>query len=322
MANTAKQRRVVPVRIILLVVLLVIIAAVAAGFLFWGLPHGGTETVALPSMGNDGGNLANGGMVLEIDGNVYLTDAGGQIVQVTAGQASGTAVGDLKGDYLNSDGASLWYVDRDTGALMKSDLDGSNPTAVVSGRVTRPMLVDDYVYFIDADSNYALSRVSTADGSAVELLSAARVLQYTVVGEKIFYRDLNATDTGSFMNLDGSDAMDVGIRVGQVIFSHGGRLYHSNPDRDGAIDYYELGSNGSYYGPTALDTGTVTCAVADDEAIYYTRAQDGHLCRLRLNGGSEEELTEYPVYGLQSVEEYIYYWDVTNAGMCGAIAKN
>lgn len=329
MANTVKNSRVVPVRIIVMVAVLVLVVIVAgASFL---LKRGGSDqSVPLMRMGNHGGNLAEGGAAVEAKGSVYLSDAHSQeIISVTPGKTSGTSLG-VCGRYLNTDGTNLWYVDAATGYLMKTDLKGASPEVVVAKRVSKLMLAEDYLYYVDVDSNYALSRIALAAGSAPELLSSARVQQYAVVGSKIFYRDLNGADCACYMNLDGSDARALtSMRFGQKLFGQGNRVYFTNPDRDGAIDYLELRSDGYFYGPASnaadsaafLDTGTITAALEDGARLYYVKASDGCLYRRDLDTAAEEKLCNDPVYGIQDAGGYIYVQSVTAGGEYTAIAK-
>ena len=330
MANTVKSKKVVPVRIIVLAAVLAVVVIIGAVTLFLGRDKP-TQAVPLLATGNRGGNLAGGGAAVEANGSVYLADAvSGEILKVTPGQIGGTPIG-ASGRYLNTDGASLWYADRATGQLMKIDLNGGSPAVVVASRVSRPLLAGDYIYYIDVDSNCALSRIAVADGSAPELLSAARVQQFAIVGRKIFYWDLNGADCASYMNLDGSAAKELSsIRFGQVLFGQDNRLYYANADRDGAIDYLELASDNVFYGPASnaadnaavVDTGTITAAVADGSHIYYVKAADGCLYRRGLTAAAaEERLTDFPVFGIQDAGGYIYVQSVADGGAFSAVAK-
>lgn len=331
MANTIPNKKVTPrkqamlLRLALIVVLLVVVILVALSML--GGKDGGNGKLSLPPAGNRGDNLANGGTVMVNGNDVYLSDPViHQICIVPAGQTTGSPVGDLKGQYMNTDGTSLWYVSQDTGELMKAGLDGSNPTVVVPKKVTRVVLSGDYLYYVDTESDYALSRIATADGSAPELLSGARVLQYAVVGGRIFYRDLNAADDCNYMALDGTDPRILSIRIGQTMFSQDGRMYFANPARNGAISYTQMKADGGFLSPVDLDTGTVTCAAADDTAVYYVKAQDGLLYKLPFAKGDtvpmEERLTDIPVYGLQIAGGNIYYQSVADGGTFGVVAKS
>lgn len=333
MANTDKNKKVVPVRIIVLgaVAAVVVIAMVASMLMGNDAPQ---TSIVMLSAGNRGGNIANGGTAVESNGTVFLSDAvTGEIMKVQAGQTTGTSLG-VKGRYLNTDGTNLWYVDQDTGLLMKTDLNGSAPAQVLSGRVDRPQLAGDYIYYIDVDSNYALSRISTAANEPAELLSDARVMQFAIVGQKIFYRNLNGADCASYMNLDGSGATEIqSIRFGQMLFGQGRRLYYTNEDRGGAIDFYELGDDNQYHGPASngaaaaiVDTGTITCAAADNSTLYYVKASDGCLYKRSLALTNpptlqEDRLTDYPVYGVQEAGGYIYVQSIPDGGQFKAIAK-
>lgn len=326
MANTVPNRKIITRQKILLGALLLVIAIAAVTAVLVLTGGGGKDGPWLPTIGNGGGNLANGGTLLAVDGKVYLTAGDGSLIQTEPGKTEGSALGELKGCYLNSDGNTLWYVDANTGALMRSDLSGANPTAIVEGKITRLTRCEDYLYFVDADSDYALSRVSIADPSAVEPLSAARVMQFTCVGDRIYYIDLNNSDALCFIPLTGGEATQANERVGQVLFGQGNRLFISNPEREGALDCHVLLSDGVYGAVQALDTGTVTCAVADDKAVYYTKAVDGKLYALDLTPAkdgtrTERQLTDFPVYGLQDAGDYIYYQTVADGGQWGAVAK-
>lgn len=339
MANTAKKKKVAPIRIVLVILLVIVLVLVVVVKLSpsWDKSE---SAVIFMSGGNRGGNLANGGTVLEAGGHIYLSDpVSGQIMKTEPGNTTGAPLGDLRGRYLNSDGVGLWYVDQDTEKLMKTDLNGAAPTEFLPVRVSQPTLMGEYIYFIDVDNHHLLCRVKKDGSSSVEILDArARVQQFAILGEQIFYTNLNSDGNASYISLDGSLYTDANqLYMGQVVFTQGSRLYFTNQQRDGALDSYELFEDGSYSAmastlagsvfEASVNTGSISCAVADDKHIYYVKATDGCLYRRGVQASSaadiiEEKLTDFPVYGLQDTQNHVYYRSVVENGAYYTYAKS
>ena len=331
MANTGeitiKKKGLDPRKIAAIAALAVVVIAVALSFLP-GLLKPKVEVSAGPAMGNSQGNLGNGGTLVLSGKDVYLSDPTqeGRIVKCALGSAAGTPVGDLKGSFLNVDGGTLYFVDGETGRLMSAKLDGSNVQVALDRRVTSLKLSDGFLYYLDVDNGSTLCRMAVQDipSGKTTLLGDARVMQYAFLGDRVFMQDLNQDSQGIYMNPDGSDPRTLqDLRIGPVLFSQGRRLFFSNPDEDGALDFIWLNDENKFTYPAPLNTDILLYAVADDDYLYYVKAEDGLMYALRYSaaGGVPQAMTQTPVYGLQIAGDYIYYNETLNEGAVGCVQR-
>ncbi len=117
-----------------------------------------------------------------------------------------------------------------------------------NGNVYNPVAVGDYVYFMDLDQNYRLSRYSLIDGS-VTVLTKERVDLFNIYDSIVYYQTNTTSPALMRMNLDGSNPeivaygiyTDINITSQYVYFTEFG---------DSAVPVYKT----STYGPVNVTT--------------------------------------------------------------------
>ena len=327
MANTNKHVKVhnnITVWIVLILLLLIIVPLMLMKIL--SSPADSTAKLTYqPDMGNRQANLSNGGMAVEAGDKVYYSDptAGGQIYRTKAGATGGEAVQGAVGSSLNADKEYLYYIDGQTGRPMKLPLAGGEAAVIADRKVTKLMLADEYLYYIDLDGGSTLNRMHKSGEKEPDLLGNARLMQYAFASGRIFYHDLNSSGASYYMMPNGASPVELPVSMEQTIFTDGSRLFYTEGSRDGAISYIELGKDGQLYGPYTMETGVALCAVADGEYLYYVRAEDGCMYRQSIQGeAGAVKMTDIPVYGLQVIGEYIYYNSLLDKGSVGCVKKD
>ena len=308
-------------RIVLIVVLVLVLVAVAYSLF---RPKPAPELPPVPT-GNLEANVANGGTAVFSGDEVLISDpVQSQILKVTPGETTGTPVNGALGRYLNVDGDTLYYADAQTKYLMKTMLNGSTAQTLLEKPVSRILLYDGYLYYLDMENNCTLCRLSLDADAQPELLSDARVQQFAIYRGDLFYQDLNQDNSAFVMNLDGSNVTPLPLRFGALLFCVGDRLFYSDPDQNGAMCCLQIeikDGESVYKKPVTLNTGVVSGAVADDSGLYYINALDGLLYRLSYTDANAqpEALTNLSVCGLQLAGGYVYYGSVTEENVLSCV---
>lgn len=95
-------------------------------------------------------------------------------------------------------------------SIHSMNLDGTSDTVVCDGNFTALTIQGDYLYFMDANANYALKRVST-EGGSVETLVSDRLATYNVSedGSTIYCQIDNGTNNGLYALDVNSSSLDL-----------------------------------------------------------------------------------------------------------------
>ena len=109
---------------------------------------------------------------------------------------------DSKKIYYSSSGSDDHFVH----AL---DIDTGNESLFMEGNTYMAQTVDGYLYYIDLDNGYALTRVNLADQKK-EVISDDKCIFYNVYGNVVYYQAENGDDHGCYrINIDGSDRTEI-----------------------------------------------------------------------------------------------------------------
>lgn len=96
-------------------------------------------------------------------------------------------------------GDTIYYAGVTSDHNIHSLTAGSSSSALVlEGNCWMPIVDDDYIYYMDCDANYRLTRVSRSNNST-EVLTDEGISYYNLYGNYIFYQTINETDPGLYL---------------------------------------------------------------------------------------------------------------------------
>lgn len=91
-------------------------------------------------------------------------------------------------------------------ALYSLDIETDKIDSVFHGNIWNPIVQGDYVYYMDIDNNYRLSRYSLTE-NFIEVLTSDRIDTYNVYDDRIYYQKNHSSEPAlKRMFLDGSNA--------------------------------------------------------------------------------------------------------------------
>jgi len=126
--------------------------------------------------------------------------------------------------------------------LYSLDTSNDNISEVWAGNLWNPIVIDDYVYYMDIAHNYRLCRYSMSQ-NVIEVLTEDRIDFFNIGSGKIFYQRSSKTDPGLIrMNLDGSNNELIAEGIFSEINMTSQYVYYHNFGSD--VPMYHTAING------------------------------------------------------------------------------
>ncbi len=253
--------------------------------------------------GNQVGNLLNKtkGTVTFSAAYDYFSILGDGIYRFEPNNETNAKVrnGKLNAKYLNVLGDYIYYVDADTGKLMRSNNIGGNDTEIADN-IAFAYLYSDKLYFIGTDNTAGY--ITTKDFKKTVLYSAPSYKKLNFVGislSRIFFTEYEeTTNEYKYITVSLTDKSDkqffMDETVGDSIINlqlEGGYFY-----------YYQKQDNGFFnlirqkFGSEKTVVLLEGCSLTDYPVIYanrlyYTQLTDGYVLARELNMNSMESKT-------------------------------
>lgn len=188
----------------------------------------------------------------------------------------------VQGKSLVENGKYIYYARKDQDAgLYKLNSKSKEKMKLDDGIVTNLCVVDDWIYYtVNMSEDYPpkteLYKMKT-DGTAKEkIIDGYWILSYYLIGDDIFYVD-----------------QETNIAQG-----YEGRRYITNK-----IFKTDINGTDKYL----INDENLADVHLDDKWIYYRKAENGHLHKMKLDGTSDTELTKKVSLNMTLKDEWIYY---------------
>ena len=260
-----------------------------------------------PPVGNTNTNLANHGMVVEYEGDVYYNNNG---LMRLSDQEQIAAVNT---SYLNIVGDKIYYSNLDDARKIYSmNLDGSDNKALNDLRATYVTVVGDKIFFVatfDVEGRGIYSM--NLDGSDCQMIfeGEATCLQY--YKNKIYFLNIDDGYSTYSMNLDGSDLKQEIAESGIYINVVDDTIYYC---KTAGVYKWKMGEQ---YVTKLTDQAASYLNVSGDYIYFsfynlYVNAENGKqgIFRMTTDGEDITQIAGLAAVGLCVVDDKIYFQDV------------
>lgn len=234
----------------------------------------GCSFTSSQSLGNTNGNLANFGYKVKVSDGIVFANSRDHM-RIYRSKSDGSLVSKLSdrgGVYLNT--------------------------------------LDEWVYFMSLDDDYAIVRVKS-DGSGEQIVSSNAVFPYggmIIINGWIYY--VNADDGNRIykMTADGSiNEMFIDVSARRINGSDQGLVYIEVSEVENTLVVADLKS--AEQSVLAQDVGEL--AVVFDDWVYFNKKSDANkLYRVSLDGSSESKVNDIRVYALNENNGRLYFSDL------------
>ncbi|MBV1709549.1 MAG: DUF5050 domain-containing protein [Erysipelothrix sp.] len=199
---------------------------------------------------------------------------------------------------------------RDHMRIYRSKSDGSLVSKLSDRGGVYLNVLDEWVYFMSLDDDYAIVRVKS-DGSAEQVVSSNAVFPYggmIIINGWIYY--VNADDGNRIykMTADGSiNEMFIDVSARRINGSEQGLVYIEVSDVENTLVVADLKS--AERKVLVQDVGEL--AVVFDDWVYFNKKSDANkLYRVSLDGSNESKVNDIRVYALNENNGRLYFSDL------------
>ncbi len=215
-----------------------------------------------------------------------------------------------------TDGKKLYYSEPlDGDALYSADMDGANKVKLYEGKVRYINVVGDYLYFCDLNRSYNICRVKK-DGSEAAIVLNIMATELNVLGDRMFYINWMESSKIYSTKIDGTDSKALNTAMSMNLNVCGAWIYYINQDDESTIHRIRLDGTGEI---GRLNDGNAMYINGYDQWVYYINwADNGKIYRTTVDGmGAIEKINDQRSGYLNVTNDSIYYvnW-VENGKLC------
>lgn len=238
------------------------------------------EDVPVGYLGNTAGNLNNGGYFCEADGKVYFSNFydGGTLYSMNADESDIQKLSKQAVQFLNITGSHLYYYQCD-------NLNGSDLGSVINST--------------------GLYRCTT-DGKNIKCLKRGAFNTPLVNGNQIYYLYYDKAQGYALyrMATDGTGETQVTDYIANPACSYQNYIYFNGTEEDHNL--YQLDVNTDQI--TRIWNGSMWNPVYSGGYIYYMDlSSDYRICRLNLNSGEAEIVTNKRADFFNVSDDYVFF---------------
>ena len=274
-----------------------------------------------PVNGNIAGNLYNGGLFCEANGNLYFANPNDDfclyVMPLVGGEAKKLC--DDTVTFINADEHYVYYArnNRDNNTdfsflnwsnngLCRLDLKTNKVKILDTDPSMYVALSGNYLYYLhyDTDNATTMYRIKI-DGTGKEMVENEPFYTCNMVGNKLYYNGLsrngniysmNTETTSTALVYEGSCWMPIVVN---------GIAYYLDVSNNYCLTRTDLTTKET----RPLTDERVDCFNINGEYIYYARNEEPALCRMRIDGSSQEVVKEGIYTDIQMTTQYVYFRD-------------
>ncbi|WP_408071529.1 DUF5050 domain-containing protein [Butyrivibrio sp. JL13D10] len=243
------------------------------------------------AIGNNAGNLYNGGLVLEMDGKVYFSNPldSGALYSMNPDETDLKNLTMMAVRNLVGHGKYVYYYMDTTESNASSDLKGL-------GRVS---------------TFYGLYRSQT-NGDKQKLLDREMISSIQLVGSNLYYTVTTGSKTGlNKIRIDGEKQDTVTSELIDPSCAANSKIYYSGVDLDHDLHMMDTLSENA---ASIVLSGNIWQPIIQGDYVYYIDAAHHYrLCRANLVSGSNEVLTNSRV-DYYNMNEFNIFYSTSEAG--------
>lgn len=283
-------------------------------------------------MGNTNGNLINGGIFCEYEGDVYFANPmdGDKLYKMDMEGKEFEKLNSDETSYISIINGYVYYKKfnqesikdplfaRYLFAIMRQDLNSSSSKLLHNGKIDCMTVCGNYVYYryYDDESFFSLRKVKI-DGEEDTMITETDYQPIVVSDGKIYFTDVK--DTHNLMCLDTKDDSIKIVMTGNIYL----------PDVDNGFLYYIDLENQRRLTKMNLESGAKTVLTEDSvinynlagkyDTIYYQveNKDDHRLCRMTTLGTNIETVIKGDFCKISITEKYTYFTEVVKGEEAG-----
>ena len=281
-------------------------------------------------VGNTTGNLYNGGLFCESNGQIFFSNPkdGHKLYVMDSDGSNVKKLCDDVASYINADENYVYYVRNNgsndvslsflqiaTNSLCRITRDGKKVTILDDAPCLYASLVGNYVYYIHYDDKEAstLYRVRI-DGSEREQISKVPYKTCAVDNGFVYFNEEEYNHNLMAMDTTSNNISTLYECVCYEPTVMDGIAYYMDGERDYGITRVDL----SYATPATVVPDRVDCYNIYEDGIFYQKnAGDASgIYHCNLDGSNEELIMEGTFTSIHTTSNMLYFYDFNNDSIC------
>lgn len=271
------------------------------------------------TVGNTAGNINNRGLFCEYDGIVYFANPYDKdtLYSMTPDETNLKKLGSAPIELINAGGKYLYYFQtiadgsaglgyvRTRNGIYRSNLNGKRTDCLSTSTAFSMQLVNNYLYYLIADSDGPHFYKQKIDGSGEILIAHTQINPASVVDSTIYF---NGTENEhELYALNTSDDSITSVWAGNIWYPivDGDYVYYMDVANNYRLCRYSFSDNVI----EVLTTDRIDTYNLCGDMIYYQKNSDSDPCLKRMNkDGSNNEVVAEGIYSdINSTSQYVYF---------------
>lgn len=275
--------------------------------------------------GNTAGNLYNGGLFCEHNGEIFFSNPsdGGKLYSMDSNGKNLKKLSEDVATYINADENYVYYIRNNAGesldfnfvafhrnALVRINRNGGNLVILDTEPCLYASLIGNYIYYIHYDQLEASTLYKVRiDGEEQQQVMNEAVFTCNADGQFFYYNGMSSD--GSIHRYDTVSDTSATIYVGnsfQPIVKDGVDVYYIDGNTNCSIVHTNL----NFDNPTFITKDSVDAYNVHGSTIYYQRFDedgDSALCMIKNDGTGFEELRKGDFCDIHVTSYYVFFRD-------------
>lgn len=246
-------------------------------------------------------NISNGGLIAELNGNLYYCDLC-QYSGTRIFSGDGVPVWDTKAVmwYAASDGRGIYFSNqRDFDHLTYLDGASMTESQILKRACFNLVMHDDMVLFIDEEDNYLYE--FDPEKNRCALVIKEKVFSFIVVADSIYFASENGLKTFGFSGKRTEKLHDC---APVCLNSADGRLIFADKSHDYAVSCFDIGENKL----TVLDRiPTQSIITTEDYAFVSDLSDNNAIVRINILTAESIRFCGESADKLHIIDDYLYF---------------
>jgi len=280
--------------------------------------------------GNTAGNLYNGGLFCENNGEIFFSNPsdGGKLYSMDSNGKNLKKLSEDVATYINADENYIYYIRNNAGesldfnfvafhrnALVRIDRNGKHPVILDTEPCLYASLIGNYIYYIHYDQQDASTLYKVRiDGEEQQQVMSEAVFTCNADGQYFYYNGMSAD--GSIHRYDTATDSSSILYTGnsfQPIVKDGVDVYYI----DGNTDCSIIHTNINFDNPTFITRDSVDSYNVHGSYIYYQRfnKNGSALCMIKNDGTDFQVLRKGDYCDIHVTSYYVFFRDFHSGDM-------
>lgn len=274
--------------------------------------------------GNTNGNLYNGGLFCEYDGEVYFANPydDNALYKMNMDGTEFEKLGEDNTSYINICNGYLYYkkfnsnknkdqlFQRALYGIVRMETDGDNSSMIHTGKIDCMTLCGNYIYYryYDDETLYSLRKVKI-DGEDDKKINDEDYAPIAVYNNEIYFSNVEGNHNLLALNTETGNVRTVAYGNFYMPDIYNGDIYYIDLENDRALTRLKLSTNEK----TVLsEDNVINYNMSGEYGVIYYQAEnstsDHKLCRMSLNGENQTVIATGDYSKIGITEKFTYFY--------------